>query len=189
VIVMNYQLNLPRTHDMQGLRERIPTIGHRFDTMPGLGAKAFLLREQGANGSTVNQYAPFYLWADDDAAAEFLWGGTDFTGVVNAYGRPVVQTWIGGSYHRGPEIDSTPMWAVRTITRLPLDAAPADTAAHAEADLASREREAGLHSAAFGIDPRTWELVTFSMHTIRPTSSTGELYEVPHLSNPAQHLL
>jgi hypothetical protein len=189
MIIMNYQLNLPRTHDMAALRERIPQIGARFDTMPGLGAKAFLLREQGVHGSPLNQYAPFYLWADDDAAAEFLWGGPQFTGVVSAYGRPVVQTWIGGGYVRGSALAETPAWAVRTTTKLPNDAAPAETAARAHDALNARAGEAGLHSAAFGIDPRTWELVTFTMHTAQPQPGAGELYEIPHLSAPAEPLL
>lgn len=157
--------------------------------MPGLGVKAFLLREKGVDDSPVSQYAPFYIWADDDAAARFLWGGDQFTGVVEAYGRPVVQTWIGGGYYRGPGVGEVPTWAVRAVTPLPGDVAPAETASMTSDLLASRTAERGLHSATFGIDPRTWQLVVFSMHTERPRRNDGELYTIPHLSAPAANAL
>lgn len=182
MIILNYQLTLPRSFDMAALRERIPSIGARFDDRAGIGAKAFLVREQGVDGSTVNQYAPFYLFTDDAAVAAFLWQGDDFTGVVSAYGRPVGQTWIGGGYYRGPAVAQTPLWAVRTVSRLPADEAPAATAVATRALLEARRHENALHSAAFGIDPRTWELVVFAMHTTKPDPLNGELFEVVHLS-------
>lgn len=189
MIILNYQLSLPHTFDMKALRERIPGIGTRFDNLPGIGAKAFLIREKGVNGSPLNQYAPFYLFTTDAAAASFLWEGEEFSGVVSAYGRPLVQTWIGGGYVRGPAIAQTPKWAVRTVSRLPVDAAPAVTAASTRDRLVERTSEAGLHSAAFGIDTRTWELVEFSMHTDKPAPGGGELYEIIHLSAPDEKLL
>ena len=186
MIILNYQLSLPQAFDMSALRERLPSVGRRFDHNPGLGAKAFLFREKGVHGSPVNQYAPFYLFADDEAAPEFLWGGEELTGVVGAYGRPTGQIWIGGGYYRGPALGETPSWAVRTVARVPVDEAPAGTAAQAHAELSQRVTEPGLHSAAFGIDPRNWELLTFTMHTTRPDPRGGELYEVIHLSAPAE---
>jgi transposase InsO family protein len=42
---------------------------------PGLGLKAYLIRERNVAASLVNQYAPFYLWASIDGRARFLWGG------------------------------------------------------------------------------------------------------------------
>ncbi|MEU2358793.1 DUF4865 family protein [Streptomyces misionensis] len=132
MIAMNYQLNPLRMFDMAALRERIPSIEGRFDQMPGIGTKAFLIRELGKNGSPLNQYAPFCLWADDDGAARFLWHGPEFSGVVGTYGRPVVQTWIGGALRRGSGFDTDPTWTVRTTSRVPADEAPAATPAAAE---------------------------------------------------------
>ena len=189
MFILNYQLSLPRTFDVAALRERIPAIGARFDATPGLGAKAFLVREQGVDGSPLNQYAPFYLFTDETAATRFLWGGTDFTGVVGAYGRPIAQTWIGGGYQRGPAIGETPRWAVRTVSRLPQDEAPEPVATAARHALAARADEPALHSAAFGIDPRGWELVVFSMHVTKPDPSGGELYDVVYLSAPDEAAL
>ncbi|MEU2358800.1 DUF4865 family protein [Streptomyces misionensis] len=140
------------------------------------------------NGSPLNQYAPFCLWADDDGAARFLWHGPEFSGVVGTYGRPVVQTWIGGALRRGPGFDTDPTWTVRTTSRVPADEAPAATPAAAEEAVAALAERPGVHSAAFGIDPRTGELMTFSMHAEQPNPADGELYEIPYLSASSIHL-
>lgn len=181
MIAMQYQLNLPSDYDVAPLRSRIPQIGARFDTLPGLGVKAFLLRDLGA-GAT--QYAPFYLWTDVAAATRFLWDddGAGLGGVIGKYGRPVVQTWLGGGYLRGAAFGAPVLHAVRRVE--PVDGAPAEVAAAVRASLEARRDEVGLHSVAWGIDPRTWELMTFTLHAGRPDASGGELYEVPYLSAP-----
>jgi hypothetical protein len=184
MIALQYQLSLPTDYDIEPLRTRIPEIGKRFDAMPGLGIKAFLLRKQGVDGSPVTQYAPFYLWTEPAAAAEFLWGSDGFTGVVRKYGRPAAQTWIGGGYRRGAAFGDLPTHAVRTVASIEPDMAPSGPAVAAEAMLASRLDESSLHSAAWAIDPRTWELMTFTLHAHRPDPHGGELYDVPHLSSP-----
>jgi len=61
----------------------------------GSALKAYLIREV-ADGATANAYAPFYLWTDPDALGAFHWEGQGFSGIVSDFGRPPVQTWIGG---------------------------------------------------------------------------------------------
>ncbi|WP_033341783.1 DUF4865 family protein [Catenuloplanes japonicus] len=179
MIALHYQLNLPSDYDVSPLRARIPEIGKRFDRLPGLGVKAFLLRDLGGGAA---QYAPFYLWTDPAAAARFLWddNGSGLGGVIGKYGRPVVQTWIGGGYRRGAAFGGTVTHAVRRVG--PVAGEPSEVAAATRDALATGEP--GVHSAAWGIDPRTWELMTFTLHTHRPDADGGELYEVPHLSAP-----
>ena len=189
MLATQYQLNLPADYDVAALRRRIPEIGKRFDTFPGLGFKAFLLREQGVDGSPVSQYAPLYLWADPAASATFLFNGGGFDGVIRKYGRPVVQTWVGGTYHQGKDNNKTATHAVRTLSRIPSDTDPATTAAATRTALVERLDEPGLHSAAWAIDPRTWELMTITLHTSRPTPADGEVYEVPHISAPSPEAL
>jgi hypothetical protein len=181
--VMNYQLTLPRNWDMDALRARIPQIGQRFDGLPGLGIKAFLFRRQGEHGSPVNQYAPFYLWTDPDAAAQFLWGGGGFDGVVDAYGRPAVQTWTATAFVFGPAASGTPNWAVRHVERIRDHVSLESLVSESSAKLVEESQRPGIHSSTFGIDPRTWESVTFTLTTGRPDAQAHEeLYEVPYLS-------
>ncbi len=44
------------------IRERVATRGAAMDAFPGLGLKAYGIRERGVRGARVNEYAPFYLW-------------------------------------------------------------------------------------------------------------------------------
>jgi len=60
---MQYEITLPADYDMKIIRNRVEKRGHLLDTFPGLGLKAYLIRERGMDDSPINQYAPFYLWA------------------------------------------------------------------------------------------------------------------------------
>ena len=71
---MQYEITLPSDYDMNIIRHRVATKGHLLDMFPGLGLKAYLIRECGVDGSLVNQYAPFYLWASIAGMNRFLWG-------------------------------------------------------------------------------------------------------------------
>ena len=183
MFAMNYQLTLPESFDMEGLRRRIPGTGKRFDNLPGLGFKAFLFRKQGENGSPVNQYAPFYIWNDQAAANRFLWEGGGFDGVVGAYGRPIVQSWMGVRVAFGDEAASAPTWAVRHVEQVREGRVLESLVREAVDRVDERASGAGVHSVSFAIDPRTWTSVEFTLLTRRPEGELDdEVYEVPYLS-------
>jgi hypothetical protein len=46
MIAMQYQINLPADYDMGIIRTRVARTGHLLDHYPGLGVKAFLIRER-----------------------------------------------------------------------------------------------------------------------------------------------
>jgi hypothetical protein len=201
MIATQYEIGLPRDYDMTVVRDRVATRGHALDDYPGLGIKAYLIRDV-ADGASSNAYAPFYLWTDEAAAGRFLWGGDGFGGIVRDFGRPRVRTWIGGRYLTGLAHGTTPTLAVKTTVTIPHDADPQDGAAHADAHTqAMVDAEEGLHSAAWAIDPARWELVVFTLHATRdrgPSASTqtpsglgagwkhadSTSYEVLHLCTP-----
>lgn len=186
MIAMQYTIALPADYDMAIIRERVARSGHLLDAYPGLGVKAFLVREKGVDGSPVNEYAPFYLWNDAAGAASFLWSGVGFTAIVRDFGRPVVQTWIGGtSRARSSGLDGA-RYAVRTTRTLGPDEDVVAVAAETDRQLAAALGEPGTLLAAYGVDPRTWQLVTFTLHAERPAGLTGDAvaYEVLHVSAP-----
>ena len=71
---MQYEITLPAAYDMALIRHRVATKGPLLDGFAGVGLRAYLIRERGRDGSPVNQYAPFYLWADTDGMGRFLPG-------------------------------------------------------------------------------------------------------------------
>ena len=172
MLALQYRLFPAPDFDMDELRDRIPSIGARFDGLPGLHLKAFLWR-----AGAVNEYAPFYLWNDPDAAAAFLWNDGGFAGVATKYGRPAALTWLTVAVEEGPAAD-VPRWAVRSTESLSAEEPLEQHAARL------RARVIDAHTVITAIDPATWEAVTLTLHVDRPASPAGELYEVPYISHP-----
>ena len=178
---MQYEITLPADYDMTIIEQRVATRGCLLDNFDGLGLKTYTVRRRGLGGSSVNQYAPFYLWRSIDAMNEFILG-TGFRGLCDTFGRPSVQHWIGISFDPGQAFHATPRTAARTVQRL----GPDDdvSAAVGEQRLAPADlRHPDLHSTALLLDVRTWELARFSLWTAAP-ATPGTYYEVLHLSAP-----
>jgi len=58
MFAMQYEINLPADYDMGIIRHRAETRGSTLDAFPGLGLKAYLIRERGKARSQINQYGP-----------------------------------------------------------------------------------------------------------------------------------
>ncbi|MCX4986687.1 DUF4865 family protein [Streptomyces sp. NBC_00572] len=182
---MQYEINLPADYDMGIIRERVATKGHLLDAYPGLGLKAYLVRERG-DSSPVNQYAPFYLWATPEGMNSFLWG-PGFQGIVNDFGRPVVQHWTGLSYEEGPASGSAPGTATRRRSPLGESGAPGEAVADAVARHTREARRGGVVASALAVDPRHWELLTFTLWAdAEAPADEGERFRVLHLSAPGR---
>jgi len=194
---MQYELTLPADYDMKIIRRRVEGRGHRTDDFPGLGFKAYLIRERGSAGSPVNQYAPFYLWRDTDGMNRFLWGGGGFQGIVTDFGRPAVRHWTGVALHTGPAVAAVPRTATRHIEALPAGVDPTDLVVRATESLPALAAAEGVHSVTLAVDPYHWQLVRLTLSTeteteaevgveagAAPADDGDERYEVLHLSAP-----
>ncbi len=183
---MQYEITLPADYDMTIVRERVATRGHALDDRPGLGLKAYLVRERGVAGSAVNQYAPFYLWNDAGRMGEFLVGGGGFQGIVADFGRPAVRHWTGLAVEAGRARGTAPRAASRRLVPLPASADLTERVAAALAGLRELGGADGLHTAALAVDPHHWRLMTFALWEREAPGAHGdaEHYEVLHLSAP-----
>ncbi|MFI6443917.1 DUF4865 family protein [Kitasatospora sp. NPDC050543] len=178
---MQYRITLPANYDMGIIRARVADRGHLLDAYPGLGLKAYLVRERGVAGSPVNEYAPFYLWRSAEGMNSFLWG-PGFQGIVTDFGRPAVRHWLGAAFRPGPAQDTAPTSATRHTERLPEGVDPAEAVERAIAALPSGGE---LHSAALAVDPSRWELLRLALwHGPAPDGADGDRYQVLHLSRP-----
>ncbi|MFG2842053.1 DUF4865 family protein [Kitasatospora sp. NPDC048296] len=177
---MQYEITLPADYDMGVIRKRVADKGHLLDAHPGLGLKAYLVRERGRDGSPVNQYAPFYLWHTAEGMNSFLWG-PGFRGLSADFGRPAVHHWLGAGLAEGSRT-AAPTSATRVTVRLP---ETADPAAAVERALAELPAHPALHTAAVAVDPSRWELLRFALwHGPAPEDEPGTRYQVLHLSRP-----
>ncbi|MGY1605287.1 DUF4865 family protein [Geodermatophilus sp. SYSU D00815] len=185
---MQYEITLPADYDMTIIRRRVATRGSATDAFPGLGVKAYAIRERGVLGSPVNEYAPFYLWADPAGMNEFLFG-PPFAGLAADFGRPVVRHWTGVAFRPGPAWKDTPIAATRTTSSLPAEVPVADVVDAALADLDAGQETGGLHSCALVVDPATWEIVHFRLWAEEPADRWGQRYQALHVSAPHLHAL
>ncbi|GAB7187851.1 DUF4865 family protein [Kitasatospora sp. Ki12] len=191
---MQYEITLPADYDMGIIRKRVADKGHLLDAHPGLGLKAYLVRERGHQGSPVNQYAPFYLWRTAEGMNSFLWG-PGFRGLSADFGRPAVHHWLGAGLARGSAAEAAetragtagtaeaaPTTATRDTVRLPEGVDPAEAVERALAELPAHP---ALHTAAVAVDPSRWELLTLALwHGPAPEDVPGARYQVLHLSRP-----
>ncbi|MGW6024086.1 DUF4865 family protein [Streptomyces sp. NPDC055099] len=201
---MQYEITLPADYDMGIIRGRVAAKGHLLDDFPGLGAKAYLIRERGVDGSPVNQYAPFYLWNTAVGMTSFLWG-PGFQGIVDDFGRPEVQHWTGLAFVEGvasgavsgavsgADSGAAPsaQAAVRRRTRIPTGTPVGALATELVHETERLARQDGVLYAAAAIDPRTWEAVHFSVwdHASPKGKGEGDVFQVLHLSAPERHML
>ncbi|MEU5001573.1 DUF4865 family protein [Streptomyces sp. NPDC021622] len=185
---MQYEITLPADYDMGIIRDRVATKGHLLDDCPGLGAKAYLVRERGVDDSPVNQYAPFYLWNTPEGMNSFLWG-PGFQGIIDDFGRPEVQHWTGLAFAEGIASTAPARAAIRRRMRIP-DRTPLGPLAAELAHEAERlARQDGNIYAAVSIDPRTWEALHFSVWDHESPKGVGDVFQVLHLSAPERDLL
>jgi hypothetical protein len=180
---MQYEITLPADYDMAIIRHRVATKGAMTDDFEGLGLKAYGIRERGVDGSPVNQYAPFYLWASVDGMNRFLWGA-GFEGLSRDFGRPVVRQWTALAFERGPASDAPPRFATRRIEPIAADSDATEMIEATLVETRERARATTVHSTALAIDTRAWELVHFTLGASPAPDDAGTAYEVLHLSAP-----
>ncbi|OKH98139.1 hypothetical protein A6A06_28395 [Streptomyces sp. CB02923] len=185
---LQYAATLPADYDMEIIRDRVRTRGHLLDAHEGLGIKAYGIRERGVDGSPVNQYAPFYLWADALAMNRFLLGD-GFRGVIRDFGRPEVRHWMGVHHERGPSAGAVPGSFVRRTQALAEGTDPATAVEEAMTGQRRLARTDGVHTTALALDPRHWELVHFTLWEGTAPATEGDRFRVLHLSAPGAKLL
>lgn len=186
---MQYEISVPADYDMGILRERVAKASSILDERAGLGLKAYLIREL-ANGSPVNQYAPFYLWNDTTAMSSFLFAGNGFERIIRSFGRVTVRQWTGVGRFAGPAAaDGIATAASRRTVPVPVhdDGLSAwIEQVGAESELLAKREEA--HTVALAIDPTRWELIEFALWADAVpedvAATATERYEVLHISKP-----
>lgn len=190
---MQYELTLPADYDMRAFRARAAAAFPILDDRAGLAWKAYVIRDRGVDGSPVNQYAPFFVWHDAGAMAEFLVGGAGLERIIRLLGRPAVHHWTGLATVAGPARAVAPRAASRRIITLPADPDPDDTglglAERVEREIAAVRalgRREGVHTATLALDPRHWQLVRFVLwqDAVPADEHATERYENLYLCAP-----
>ncbi|MFI6334984.1 DUF4865 family protein [Streptomyces sp. NPDC050535] len=185
---MQYEVTLPADYDMDVVRARATGKGPLLDDFPGLGLKAYLMRERGVDGSPVNQYAPFYLWNTPEGMNSFLWG-PGFQGLVDDFGRPRVRQWTCLSYEEGVAAGSPALVAVRRRQSVPEGVRLSEVMAEAVREAERLATLEGALCAAAVVDPGAWELLHFSLWEHDTPKAPGEVFQVLYVNAPERDRL
>lgn len=168
--------------DAEAVRQRVQEIGSRFDQLPGLYTKAFLVADA-IDGSPA-RYTPFYIWNELSGMRDFLLSDA-FRAVIAKYGRPVVQRWNKIAFFQGQAAMQTPVLAIQQFIDIPENVDPAQLCALQATEAEAMTHEHGLHSVFLGLDTSTWKLMRISLWHVAPVQSNqGKSFEVAHLSAP-----
>jgi hypothetical protein len=187
MITMQYRIGLPADYDMDIIRRRIAERGHLTDDFPHLAFKTYLYADRNAADAAggENLYAPFYLWHNQEGMNAFL-AGPGFAGVVESFGRPIVQTWSVWRAETAPDL-STAKYATREIA--PISAQTALAALRSEEETkVQRDLERGALAAISAFDPASWTLMRFRLwpHMVeRPEGNDSDRYAIGHISQPS----
>lgn len=186
---MQYEISVPADYDMGILRDRVAKASPMLDDRAGLGLKAYLIREI-ADGSPVNQYAPFYLWNDTAAMSRFLFAGAGFERIIRSFGRVAVRQWTGIARYAGPAAGGdVPKAASRRTRPVPVfDDGLSAWIEEAAAESEQLAKNDDAHTVALAIDPTRWELVEFALWAGEVpgdvAATATERYQVLHVSKP-----
>jgi hypothetical protein len=182
MIAMQYTIRLADDYGAQNIRARVQQRYAMFDNMPGLAHKSYLFSE------TDRLYAPFYIWADHDAARDFLIGDV-FQNVSDTFSRPRVRTWNVLAYDIfDPNL--APALAVRESDAIEPEGRLSELAKTERAGHNTLRGQSGLHSHAVALDADRWELVRFSWWRDEAAAKNKvhadavQTYDVLHLSTP-----
>lgn len=187
MLSMQYAHRLPADYDMSLIRTRAARRGPLWDDAPGLGFKAFVVRERGRHGAEANVYASVYLWLDVGAATDFLVDDR-FQNVIDGFGRPTVETWLPLDARAGRD----PGRPALTLYREDVPVAEGtDRAALRAQELLRNDallERPDTVAVVTSLDVSTWRLLRLTLSSKAQEASApaaqGTAYEILHLARP-----
>lgn len=187
MFAMQYSHRLPADYDLEIIRQRVAQRGPLWDDTQGLIFKLFALQRRQQHGASGNVYASIYLWSDSDAAVRFL---TDdrFNAVVDAFGRPQIETWLPLDARNGRARKPLSVYRhEREIDAMEDRAALRAAEVELNRSIAARTDTVAVWSA---LDLASWRLVRFTVSSAPPDAARGgAVYEVMHAAQPERERL
>jgi hypothetical protein len=184
MLTLKYAHRLPAAYALGTIRERAATRGPLWDATPGLAFKAFAIRARGVAGASGNAYASIYLWHDAAAAMDMLADPGRFGAVIEAFGRPVVETALPLAARAKGDAGEVRALVEEQVA-LDADVDPASLRKAEAARVADMIAEPDVLAAVSALDPTSWRLTrTALVRTPVEAIRGGTAYEVAYLARP-----
>lgn len=185
MIAMQYSFTFPTDYDMEIIQQRIANKGHLTDKFPELAFKAYLYALAEQQSQHENQYAPFYLWHNNEGVNQFL-SSAGFKGLVDSFGWPSVKIWSVLYSQLSPQLHQA-VYATEEIAVIS-PYTNLDTLAKNETELAQRiMTESGASGCVIAFEPTTWTLVKFYLWGAKNNSVANKdvrKFNIGHISIP-----
>jgi Domain of unknown function (DUF4865) len=187
MFAMQYSHRLPADYDLNIIRARVAQRGPLWDDTQGLIFKLFALQQRNQHGATGNVYASIYLWFDSDAVVRFLMGER-FQAVIDAFGRPQIETWLPLDARNGSASKALTVYRQERQ----IDAGVDRVALHAEETELNRRIAARADTVAVwaALDLNAWRLIRITLSSAQPDAARGGvIYDVLYAAQPERKRL
>ncbi|RBP85133.1 DUF4865 family protein [Marinomonas rhizomae] len=177
MIVMQYSFTLPANYDMETIRNRITENGHKLNGFPQLIFKGYLYSIRNDNeldSPKENQYAPFYLWENDEGMISFL-ANQGYHQLEQDFGRPKICYGIPITYSKKASL-KTAKYLKKEIIPISRDSKIAD--------IIEQEKSSDIHTltgtdnklvaSISSLNPEQWLLTRWTFWTSQ-TVDTKEI--------------
>jgi hypothetical protein len=183
MLLMQYTHRLPSDYDMNRIRQRAAQRGPDWDAFQGLIFKGFLIQEKAKNGALSNAYSSLYLWKDAEAASRMI-TAERFQAVIDAFGRPRVETFLVVAAAFGPS--PTARFVRRSDGVLSSGVNLASLKHREEKDARNRSSVEDVFAAIAAIDVSGWRTARFEMSAANRLQSDASAadYEIAYLAQP-----
>lgn len=181
MFITQYTHRLPADYDMGRIRKRAAERGPYWDRYPGLIFKGFLVQEIGR--SSANAYSSLYLWRDAEAFTAMV-TEERFQAVIDAFGRPAVETFATLAFAKGPASSAR---FVRRVDELVPQQADLQKLREAETQAALQQaRSGGTLAALAALDVTNWRLARFLLSEAKPAAASANAtdYEIAYFASP-----
>lgn len=159
MIAMQYKIVLPADYPMEKIEARIREKGYLLDGYPGLVFKAYLYSRKDAENykTSVNSYAPFYIWQDHQSMVSFL-KSDGFRGLCEQFGQPEVKIWFVDGEAKVPD---------------------------SECSFTCIHHQVSLDADVYGLNFTSWNTlgVTWITHSELLNEMDGDIYSVGYVAH------
>ena len=183
MIAMQYNIILPSDYDVNIIKRRIRDNGNKTDGFPGLKLKAYLIAEKGKYNNYENQYAPFYLWEQEDGMNKFLLDGY-FNNILNSFGWTRVLNWV--VLHEQVKKTVEPQYAAIQTISVPVYSDLTVIGNNEKEHFYKLKTDDSLTAYVAAYNPCSWEICHFLMATspdlLKNSAKNSLIYDVHHIS-------
>lgn len=171
---MQYKVGLPADYDMEIIKKRVRTSGHKTDGFKDLLFKAYLITEKQA-GNLENSYCPLYVWKDTEGMTQFIFEGF-FDNIIASFGWQHIEIGVTSHVHLDP-LFSKSHYVIEEYKEIPR------RNSINKFEFVSNQYENMLGQVII-YNPDKWIYVTFSFFENKPKYSecNQTVYSVLHLS-------